>query len=361
MSEYFVVYGLLWGGILLGVDGSSKHLKLLFLALYVLLFTAFWGLRWNCGTDWDTFHQAYIDARWGNIFSYIRYGEEKMEYGYMLLNVLVKRMGFGYTGFLILSNFFVISVYAWFLYRNTDNPIFSLAALLSSQLVFPVRQTLAAAILLISHDYAIRGRNKHAVLVALIASSIHISALAAIPLLFLLKFRVNWKIANISYWGTYLSSGFLVVFVSFMNYIPYIGGIFATKLQGYIGVLHSMGDEFGVRSIQGIVLNGAFIFAFYWAAKERKSATTTYFLNGFLFSAVVGNVFLVIMRDLARIGEYSAYFFGPLMGSLLLRFTSGGSLLRFGATSVAIVYFAYRLNNSIQTFPELLIPYRHIF
>ena len=59
---------------------------------WIIFFTLFRGLRWGVGTDWEQYLDVFSIADWSNIFSLQRYEyrDDVMDFGYMILNVVVK-------------------------------------------------------------------------------------------------------------------------------------------------------------------------------------------------------------------------------------------------------------------------------
>ena len=132
MFVYIIVYSVLV--ISCGFDTAKIALnkKINILLGLVCLFTLFRGLRWEVGTDWEQYLNIFLYSEWSNIFSLKRELDDIMEPGYIVLNVLVKTLGGGYTSFLLLTNFIILYSYFRLVVKCRYYPIYSFASILLS-------------------------------------------------------------------------------------------------------------------------------------------------------------------------------------------------------------------------------------
>ncbi|UTN04630.1 EpsG family protein [Flavobacterium bizetiae] len=91
----------------------------------VLLFTSFiflsffTGLRWETGTDWESYKVLFdtLELNWTfllNVYSF--------DLGYVLLNAFVKMFTNNYTLFLLVDSFIGVGIVFWFLKKHSSNP-----------------------------------------------------------------------------------------------------------------------------------------------------------------------------------------------------------------------------------------------
>jgi hypothetical protein len=157
----------------------------------VVVFTLFRGLRWETGTDWQQYYEVFLSASWENVFSFARNSSVSMEFGYMLLNVLVKSIGGNYTMFLLLTNLFVLIAYMKFALTNSRTPIFIFILIMFSTQFFPVRIAIAVAVIILGLCNFSEKRYWRVTIYTLIAMSMHSSALAFLPVYF---FSFYWRV-----------------------------------------------------------------------------------------------------------------------------------------------------------------------
>ncbi len=176
--------------------------------LWVIVFTLFRGLRWETGTDWDQFLEVYNHAQWDNIFSYYRYNNQYMDYGYMFINALFHEFGLPYTFFLLVTNFWVLWCFRDFSLRFSKYPILTFIVLMSMGIPFPVRQTIATATTLWSLRFVLERKWMLFILVSIIAALIHKGSLVGLAVLMVLfiveRWRIKWWIYIMAYASTYI-------------------------------------------------------------------------------------------------------------------------------------------------------------
>lgn len=183
------VYYLLFGGLLatamLDLTSANQRLKNCAFWFWIIVFCLFRGLRWDTGTDFPQFYTVFEESKFSNIFNFWRYGygSERMEFGYVFLNAAINSVFHHFTFFNILTDAFTLWSFSLIIKRFC--PRYSLLALAMMMITiepFPVRQTIATALL--CHSYlAICDKNlkRYIVFVAL-ATTIHSSSIIMFPL-----------------------------------------------------------------------------------------------------------------------------------------------------------------------------------
>ena len=126
-----------------------------------LLLIMFDGLRWESGTDWDSYHDYFTYC--------LGHDNEFMEYGYKISNMLIRVLTDNYTIFLILYSLFFYSMLFRFLQRYSD--VFFLSLFLYVATFLPYqgmhRQLLAIVICLNSIPFLLSCDKKKFVLIVL--------------------------------------------------------------------------------------------------------------------------------------------------------------------------------------------------
>ena len=102
----------------------------------------------------EQYLNIFLYSEWSNIFSLKRELDDIMEPGYIVLNVLVKTLGGGYTSFLLLTNFVILYSYFRLVVKCRDYPIYSFASiLLSVGFFFPCETELICCYFTFSYQY----------------------------------------------------------------------------------------------------------------------------------------------------------------------------------------------------------------
>ena len=172
------------------------------LIAFVVVFTLFWGLRWEIGTDWEQFLNVYEKSSWDNIFSFKRTktGESVMDYGYMFINAVFHETGMPYTVFLLATGLVIQLCYFDLCTRFTNYPILAYILLMNVGMPFPVRQSLSLAIALWSIRFVFEKKYLKFVLVALAATLIHKGSAIIFPVAFLpwvcKRYHFQWYLSQ---------------------------------------------------------------------------------------------------------------------------------------------------------------------
>jgi len=181
----YYVLGLI-GSLLVIVEGLTKNKKFsiagarFFLVLLLLLA----GLRHEVGTDWYN----YVDFYNGVVPSSI-------ELGYKYVNDIFKSLEIHYNIFLIFLNSISLTLFLLFLRKNTPLLIIGFLIYFSDLFLYlnlsGIRQAIALSLTSFSINYIIRKDFLKFLLIVIIASSFHLTALLFIIAYFLPKNRID--------------------------------------------------------------------------------------------------------------------------------------------------------------------------
>lgn len=194
MWIYIVLYMLLFLTSMCELSEEKKKYNLFFLYFWVVVFTLFRGLRWGTGTDWSQYYACFEKSDWSNIFCYYRYGlyTEKMEYGYVFLNVLIKSIFKHYSFFLLITNLAILLNYAHFCKTYVRKyPLMTFTLILLFTPIFPVRQDIAIIFLMWASYFSIKRKYILSIIFVCIASTIHDMSVIFIPICLLFNFRIK--------------------------------------------------------------------------------------------------------------------------------------------------------------------------
>ncbi len=264
---------------------------------YVFIFLIFWlvaGLRYETGVDWPGYMLFFNQSKGledlfmnGTIMSY-DYGSQ-FEFGYFLLNSLLKT----FVNNVQWLFFFVALITNLMLFKSVKkySTHISLSLLLYFCTVYfildmsGIRQAIALNLFLLSIEHIVNKNFFKYLLVILLASSFHISALILLPLYFILSKEIkNYVLIAIVGLGMIIAitqTPWLSFFMGKMIGSFYINGI-TEKLIRYSNRVDIR--EFGI----GFVLNVLIIVLFIIKRKElQKNNYFNVFLNMYFVSLVL--------------------------------------------------------------------------
>jgi hypothetical protein len=368
MIIYFLIYiPFVFCGYL-DVRKTSGDTKRIVIFLWVIIFTLFRGLRWEIGTDWEQFHKIFLESNFSNIFTYDR-GWSIMEPGYMFINALINVMGFSYSVFLLLTNLVIMLCYADFSMKHTKYPIMTLICLISLGLPFPVRQTLAVALIIWSYRFIVEKKIIKYIIIVFVAFSIHSSAIIALPIYFL-SYLNKYKISTWIYLLIYIITYFFSFSISrlFQNFIPYLeifGNSFQDQTISYMDrEQHSV--DFG--DFNNSMLNGFSYVCFFILFLYLKNKNMFYDVKSFVFFFNVyfiheillniGSHFIGLMEAIDRLSTYFVAF--PLFFPIFFAKYGGRGKVYF---ILFVLYMLYKFYNQIFSsfYYYLYLPYKTVF
>jgi hypothetical protein len=363
MLPYILLYCL--AILFIFLDQSSISLEKKKIASYslVFIFTLFRGLRWKTGTDWEQFYDVFVYGQWDNIFSYQRYGEQKLEYGYVFFNVLVKSLGGNYTVFLLASNFVILYCYHRFSFAVSKTPLLVFVLILFYTPFFPVRLTLATAIVLLGYEHALKGSWVKFAIPVLVASSIHTSALFFLVFYFLFRIKTPTPWAILIFVVTIAASylNFQNSAITFLlSKLTFLGDMVTLRLQTYIE-FERLTNNFR-NSIMSNTLVMAFLLLYSWF-RDKKYPNSPNFnacYNAFIAYFFLSEFFRVAIEQLARTANYFSVF-SPVLLAKVVSDISEIKEYKVLVYAALVVYILYKFYNTLNfIYPEVNIPYKSV-
>lgn len=302
MAIYYIIYSLLVIYCFL-YKLPPKQQELL-IKFWIIIITLFGGLRWNTGYDWDSYYDIYKGVEWSNFLNYSKYGESSLqtiEPLYAFLNVFIKKLFGQYFVLNLLVSFFVhYSYYKFAKYHLPRCPILCFC-FVEVVLVafFPVRQTLAMAVLLWSFYFIKERKLLPYIIIVAAAFFIHRMSIVALPLYWIGKIR--------------LKDGFIVVlFFSFIvvgKLLQEYFTLLTLLLGGQLGEIASTYSKNETVAKEGlpiitILLNSIFLFLYLFFRRKYDLTNDAWYntlLNCFVLFFGVLFVFSNGMADMTRL------------------------------------------------------------
>lgn len=317
-----------------------KNLILMWFNIFFLICIA--GLRTiNVGTD----THAYKD-----IYGWIESGTgDFIEPGWYLLNVIVQLLGGNFNSLLLIAATLTLVPIGLVSSRYGKNPslclffYFSIFAYLQSFNI--MRQMLAVSWVLLACTYLDRRLNFRFLIIIAVATTIHTSALIAVPLLWIHHFKLsNDRIK----WMLFIT--FILGFLLSDTVFAFLAGPYAS----YVESGNFSRDNLMITYLQVVLMNILFYSIYYTSNLELRNTLPV----KIFFIAVV------IMNFTARLGLGSRImlYFTIIQVILFPLYLSNNRIKNKGCTWLAVILYCFLI------FMKLLIwdgnqvtPYRSIF
>jgi EpsG family len=278
--------------------------------LAIALVLALGGLRFEVGTDWDSYREVFNQVAQGESFSDLR-----EENGFLSLASGFQFLSTSYPGFIfaLFALSFSLKLYAIFRFR-ADVVVSLIVYFYSALLIYDVnglRQGLALGFVMCAGWFAVQSRPLAYLGAMLLAASMHTVALVALPVYWMANVSwINRKPVRFQYvvvgsamvFGYALSRGLAQTEVS--TYLELIN--LAGRYYHYIDNFEQAFSPFGLGSLQRIFILGLAI----WAqrrlvAPERVTCllVNTYITATFIFFVLSFNI-----EFMARVSFYYKIF-----------------------------------------------------
>jgi hypothetical protein len=197
---------------------SAKKTFFIFAFLQMLLIS---GLRsYDVGHDTRTYINIF--NIYGSLdFSTILLEDFKFEKGYLIFQYVIYNIFNNPTLlFFLVSSFFLFSV-AIFIYKNSKYPLLSVVIFIGIEFfafsMTGLRQTMAIAIILFSYEFIKNRKPVYFILLVLLASTFHLSALVFLPFYFISYIKVSKPYLLLMFPIIALSFVYREMFFEFIN------------------------------------------------------------------------------------------------------------------------------------------------
>jgi len=313
------------------------------LAIIPLMLIA--GFRYGVGQD---YFYTYVP-----IFQKVLNGDSAKawgDFGYILLNKFVQLFTNDYSGiFLLTSIIFCIFIFLS-IYENSSDIQLSIVLLVCTGYYFcflnGIRQMLTVAIFMYAIKYILKNDFKRYLILIILASFIHLSALIYIPVYFIKSVKLNKYKMLIVIIATFVSAsiakGLFLKLILLTKYSWYINSVYDTQKQGYV-----------------IILLNLCILIFAGTNYINNDMKNNLFIN-LQFLAVLVSAFIGIIPGAHRVLWNFGIASIILIPNNIAKKHNGNARILIKTTVVILylVYFYYTvgINNS-----NSVLPYRTIF
>lgn len=250
--------------------------------IFVLWLILYEGLRWQIGTDWDNYYNAFMQYE----------DDSHMDAGYMLFNKVIFNIYPSYTFFLLVFSTFVYCVIACFFRKFSPIPLVSLCWYYCGMVgvMGCNRQILAMAICLLSLRFVQERNLIKFLVVILIAMSFHLTALTFVPVYFFYERNYDSKVILAIVIIAFLIG--LLKLVDKLQVIQYLALIDATtghtSFEGYVGSFARQGIE---TSVIGSFKRILYIFLFLSQRKNIRNKLYDFFVLTYIYGCIIYLIF----------------------------------------------------------------------
>lgn len=324
----------------------------------ICLFILISSLRWERGTDWDTYYLFYNGFDTITIDGY-------MEPGFCLFTSINKTIISSYTWHLFLMAIMAIVLVGKTILKYSVFPFMSLLVWYSMSLanIFPVRQTIAIALLIYSTKYIIERKKWCFVAILCLAMSFHYSAIIFGMAYYIFHKKITRSFLIITLLITIV--GGIIGGSQISNILYKLGGpLIQSKLEYYMETNsdNNFGSAYSAQEIlfRGII-NRSFLFFIPLLFLENRRKVDS-ILNGFFNLYYWGFILFVLFVPLSpALGRIVAYYDYSQFFIVSYIFT-----IPFNKRSLFFVYLAVclycfmRFNGVVQNYKDEYIPYKSI-
>lgn len=280
---------------------NSRKLFIIICGLFLFLISAFRSIYFT--TDVEVYVNKYISISYTNLYElWINFitntGKDPFFY---VFNKVISLFGASYRVWLaIIAGFFCYSI-SKFIYKYSDEVYISVIALISLGYFYfsltGLRQTLALSIILFSYKYLIERRLFQFIIVVLLGSLFHFSAIIFLVAYPLSKMRIGWKQVV----------GVLAALVAAYLFRPQIIGLLSSL---------NMNDKYTYYLEHGTTLTISgfliqlfiYLFCLYFKNSIVKCDSKNLILYNLLFLGMVFQVFSAVIAEFFRISMYFSIF-----------------------------------------------------
>lgn len=343
---YIVLVLLLFAGSLLEVSGFRKdQVKIVryFILAFLLLFV---GLRYNTGADWGLYTRAFenVDSM-GNIMKW-----EPAFYGLMKLI----RLLFG--------NYYVLQFGATFFFLYAINKCYtayssypilaiSLVTILffTSILMAQVRQSMALSVILLGTPYIFKRDFVKFLLIIVLASLFHITAIIALPLYFLSRRINNVIILLILLFSQVLYFYPELIFACIKGIAPILPQRMQDLVEIYIDTIYAEGTDFGSGYLLYLLTTLLYSVCVLITNRYSKHEKAHFFANALLVATIffsLTNVFTILVRFLPYFYVFGILAFVNMIEIKYKQIALGSS--KFLCVCVLFIFLMYPMARYIQ-------------
>ena len=243
---------------------------LLFFFAFIIIFWLISWIRWETGTDWETYCPFFQENY--SLSEFMDPSHYTMEDGYRFYNYIIKQLSSSYTFLLLITSSLIFAVKESFFVKYSPLPLISLLACyaLSRGDIFYTRQTISCHICFLASTALLSNKKLLFLLLIVLASTFHSAALSFLIMYPIIKYNsIGLKKLMLSTIVLSLLCFFIgaMIMSELSSFAP---GLISYKIDRYMEAGDSMqtGQSLTTLLINGIINRGFFFILFSIAAKQ---------------------------------------------------------------------------------------------
>lgn len=288
-----------------GYFKKSKIAKTIFLSIgsFILFFVS--AFRFDVGNDYPPYTQTFVT----NLDKTLeQLSTMRMEKGYLLLNRYIQLFTSNFQYIFIITSLLVVLLLSIFLYKHSKNPSFGLLMFYLFGFYFNsmnfLRNVIAALIIIFAYKYIKDKSFIRFIVLVLLASAFHISALIFIPFYFIFKLKFNYitvigytVVCGLIFYFSVPIMEFITKYI-YTNYDP------MTSTEMFNGIPSLYSWFIFVVLVCGLLL--------------RKDLNKYYEWNEMLIAATYLDFYFGFLGSKHAILSRFAIYYGPIMSMLMV-------------------------------------------
>lgn len=255
----------------------SKKRKTVYVTMICILMSLISGFRhYTIGNDTPAYlrtHNVVINEGFG------AFNKSRLEPGYIMLNNISASITDDFNFFLLLMALITNIAIGIFITRHSKNPVLSLLLFILFRFFFNemniMRQFLSISLILYGVDYIKKRKILKYLMVVLLASTIHYSALFALPIYFLYRKHIGPR--------TKLMLSIVAIVAFFL--LDKVLSILTARIGLYGGYVEEYIDSNKIGSILAAAMSAFMYFYCLMVYKKYKSEDTNESEYGFILNA----------------------------------------------------------------------------
>lgn len=330
---------------------------ILLFGIFVMLFL-FAGLRYETGFDYHSY-KYYFDTV--STISDVFKGNIDMEKGYLLLNVIIKKLNVNFNGILIVMAFMSLIILFSSYKKYTGYYIIAILIYLVRFYFIrdmgQIRQSLACAIIMFSLKYIQEKNARKYIMAIIIASLFHRVALVGFIIYFLYKFRM--KITN----KVALLWILLSIMLGYLGVASKMIYVFSPILP--IKVVNYLYSDFvyNLGILKNPVVLNQLLFLFLGFKFRKTISNKNKYFDLILLNYLISTVILIVFNDMAvfagRISTVFATVEPILIANLLYSTQCKNKKFIIFLLIIVYVILMFYVNFYLKLYDEF-IPYKSI-
>ena len=282
----------------------------------IVIWVILGSIRFETGTDWAQYYNYFMDNDTYDEFLNAGSGVINYEYGYIILNYLIKQLSDSYHIFLLVMTSLICVLKYKATLKISPFPLITLGCWFAYSFgnIFSVRQDIAIAITLFSICAIQEKKCREFILLVILATFFHRSSICFLPAYWIYHSPFSIKRWSLIFIGAILIGYFDIV----VKVITDMSGVDLSLMSKFLAYADNSGETYGAnidagtRGILSLLKKGWVVFAYILVrgyiihASEQNNEKYDGLLNLSCFSFMVAALFMGVPEISMRFTAYYA-------------------------------------------------------